>query len=551
MGTKLTVQIDATLVAKMRAKAIRDGLPNARTMPDEELLEALILALVGGEESASNIAWVDSQYGLNLRAQPVTGAVLRMLADGEQLTVLDHQYDWVQVRTTDGLAGWVSEEFITTQGTAAPVETPPTQPTSSKVWVTSADGLNLRAQPVSGSVLKTLAYGAELTLLGKQGDWSQVRTSDGSTGWVASAYVSSEKPAVSGYTAPVVTDKGSVRGIHGSAGMVAPPKQRWNDWIRELKAMGMVWYKQLDAGDPNDVGGSSTYEWCKRLKQNGIEPIIRYYQGGMFPNGLPDSAFKKMQRYASQLGVVWSEIGNEPNLDYEWHSSHSAKLNWNTSYYPNTLVERWIKDAEKAIAAGARPGFYAIAPTDWGGGVNPKNSSVMFYRRMFEHVAANANLRQRFRRLFEPGKAWLAVHVSTYEFPVDFDPWPDDKPPWDMCLRGYEIPLRYLSEILGIDDVVVMSTEGGVFTKDSTSMAGHTRLKSHQEHANRTVEMFDWLQRNSPLRAMCPWLICNVHAAIGHTYSQWNHDGWYDGAGADFSPKPVVQAMKNSKPTSS
>jgi hypothetical protein len=63
--------------------------------------------------------------------------------------------------------------------------------------------------------------------------------------------------------------------------------------------------------------------------------------------------------------------------------------------------------------------------------------------------------------------------------------------------------------------------------------------------------MFDWLQRQSPLQAMCPWLISNVHAAIGHTYPQWDHDGWYDGAGADFGPKPVVAAMKNSRPTAS
>jgi len=47
---------------------------------------------------------------------------------------------------------------------------------------------------------------------------------------------------------------------------------------------------------------------------------------------------------------------------------------------------------------------------------------------------------------------------------------------------------------------------------------------------------------------MCPWLISNVFQTIGHGDPAWAHDGWYDGTGSDFGPKPVVQAMKNTKP---
>jgi hypothetical protein len=462
----------------MRDQAIADGLPDAHTIPDEELLAALIQAYLGEEAREIDVT-------------PVLGTV----------------------------------------------------------WVTAEDGLNLRVQPVTGDVMEVLSYQTELALVGRQGGWIQVRTPEGVTGWVSAEYVSKDEPTPEAVPIPI-PDKGNVRGIHGSAGMVAPPRQRWDEWISELKAMGMAWYKQLDAGDPNDVGGNSTFAWTRKLKRNGIEPIIRYYQGQMFPGRLHDQAFEKMKRYASQ-GIVWCEIGNEPNLDHaEWHSSHHDKLDFNNPFYPRTIVENWIKDAEKAVAAGARPGFYAFAPTDWGGNRHPRLSSVMFYQRAFEHVAAHPSLLERFRRLFEPGKAWLSVHVSTYEFAVDFDPFPPGKPAWDMCLRGYEIPLRYMREILGLSEVIVMSTEGGVFCKDSTSMGGHTRLQSHQEHAQRTVAMFDWLQHQSPLQAMCPWLICNVYEAIGHSDNAWRHDGWFDGAGAGFNPKPVVQAMKDSRPTS-
>jgi len=485
VGQKVTVQIDAALVEKLRNKAIADGLPDAHSIPDEELLAALIRSELIEETEpiepepiepepieitpAADTVRVVSQYGLNLRPQPGTGDPIKILADQEELTVLDEQNEWLQVRTADGLVGWVSADFVIRTKPVSPLPVPP---------------------------------------------------------------------------------KGNVRGIHGSAGTVAPPKALWNAWISQLKAMGIAWYKQLDAGDPNDVGGNSTFAWVLKLKQNGIEPIIRYYQGQMFPGRLHDQAFKKMKRYAA-AGIVWSEIGNEPNLDrIEWHSNHHGKVSWQNPFYPRTIVENWIRDAERATAAGARPGFYALAPTDWGDHrPHPSLSSVMFYRRMFEHVAANTNLRKRFLHLFGPGKAWLAVHVSTYEWPPNFNPYPPDKPPYDMCLRGYEIPMRDLRGLLGLTNIVVMSTEGGVFTKDSTSMSGHARLHSHQEHAQRTVEMFDWIQKKSPLHAMCPWLISNVFSTIGHSDQAWAHDGWFDGNPPDFGPKPVVGAIKNTKPT--
>ncbi len=471
--TKITVQIDAELVEKLRARAIADGLPDAATLPDDALLDALMRAYLetpsppGGPEvvvtPTAETVRVDSKYGLNLRAQPVSGQVLKILSDGEMLTVVGQQEEWLQVRTADGLTGWVSSEFV---------------------------------QPVQ----------------------------------------------------PTPTPKKNVRGIHGSAGTVAPPRHLWNAWVNELKAMGMAWYKQLDGGNPNDTGPQSVLAWARHLKRNGIEPIIRYYQPQMFPGRLPASVFQKMRLYAAE-GIVWCEIGNEPNLDHaEWQSEHHGKLSFHNSFYPRVIAENWIHDAEQAVAAGARPGFYAFAPTDWNGGQHDRLSSVRFYQAVFEHIAARPALLDRFRRLFEPGKAWLAVHVSTYEFPVDLDPFPPGRPPHDMCLRGYEVPLRMMRDILGIEEVIVMSTEGGVFCKDSSSMEGHARLKSHQEHARRTVEMFDWLQKHSPLQAMCPWLICNVFQAIGHSDPQWDQDGWYDGGPPTFDPKPVVSLMKQTKP---
>jgi hypothetical protein len=430
---------------------------------------------------------------------------------------------------------------------AEPIVEPPVEvvPTPVTVRVKSRSGLYLRGRPVAGSaVIKILADQEELRVLGQQEEWLEVQTTDGTTGWVLAPFVTQ----VGTHTS--VSPQRNVRGIHGAAGAAAPPEHLWDAWIGELKAMSIAWYKQLDAGDPHDVGDNSTFEWALTLKQNGVEPIIRYVQGQMFPGRLHDLAFEKMKRYAADA-ILWCEIGNEPNVDQiEWHSDHQGKVSWQNATYPRLIVENWIADAERAVAAGARPGFYAFAPTDWGPDrPHPQLSSVMFYERMFEHVAANPDLQERFCRLFEPGKAWLAVHVSPYELPFDFDPFPVKELPYDMCLRGYEVPLHYMRElVLGDIPITVMSTEGGVFSRDSASMAGHARLQSHQQHAQRTVEMFDWIQKYSPLLAMCPWLISNVYQAIGHSDPAWVNDGWYQGGPPGFGARPVVQAMKSAKP---
>jgi hypothetical protein len=482
VGYQITVQIDAALLEKLRQQVIADGLPDAHMLPDEQLLEALIRAELEKEPPAPDELFEEAPLG--------------------------------GLETDDD-----------------------------SVWVDAPSGLELRGEPRTGPVIRTLSDRERLVVLEQETEWLQVRTADAMTGWVPAGSVTDVDPH------PPLPPKGNVRGIHGAAGMAAPPRALWDAWIGELQAMGMAWYKQLDGGDPNDIGPNSTFAWAVALKQCGIEPIIRFYQSQMFPGRLNNLVFEKMKLYAAE-GIVWCEIGNEPNLDGpEWHSDHHGRVTWQNPFYPRTIVRNWMRDAERAVLAGVRPAFYALAPTDWGENrPHPQLSSVMFYQRMFEHVAADRSLLARFRRLFEPEKAWLAVHAATYQWPPDFDPFLPGAAAYDMCLRGYEIPLRFMQELLDLEKVIDMSTEGGVFGKDSTVMDGRPRLGSDLEHAQRTVEMFDWLQEASPLRAMCPWLICNVYESIGHHDPAWEADGWYAGRPPGLGPKPVVQAMKETRP---
>jgi hypothetical protein len=99
---------------------------------------------------------------------------------------------------------------------------------------------------------------------------------------------------------------------------------------------------------------------------------------------------------------------------------------------------------------------------------------------------------------------------------------------------------------LDVAKIPILSTEGGVFTPESTSMFGHDRLRTDEEHAARVVEMFRWLKEKSPLKAMCPW--CLAYDGFDSTFdSRFRDDGWFKTVNGGLQPRAVVEAMKKIK----
>jgi hypothetical protein len=264
---------------------------------------------------------------------------------------------------------------------------------------------------------------------------------------------------------------------------------------------------------------------------------------------LPDHYFVKMARYAGE-DILWAEIGNEPNLDLEWQASwrnregHTPVMQHNNPEIVRMIAETWIHDAQKALQAGVRPAFYAFAPTDWRNNAHPLYSSVFFTQKVVAYLANHH--RAATLDVFRNG-GWIAVHAATYEQPVDFDPHRPDGTIWDMTLRGYEIVLeafeQHFGDDLAVDEIPVASTEGGVFTPNSTSMAGHDRLRTDEEHARRVVEMFEWLEANTQLFAMCPWCL-SVGPLIGHYDERFRFDGYIEEIEGSLRPRAVYEAMR-------
>ena len=132
--------------------------------------------------------------GLNLRQGPGTEyRSLGKLSPRTALTLVGRQGAWFMVRSSAGTAGWVSGSYlsmppgIAAQVPAAPVVAAPAAASAANLSTArmGTSRANLRQGPgTSYGAVGKLGARAQVTLLGRNGDWVNVRTAAGATGWV-------------------------------------------------------------------------------------------------------------------------------------------------------------------------------------------------------------------------------------------------------------------------------------------------------------------------------------------------------------------------------
>jgi uncharacterized protein YraI len=173
---------------------------------------ALILTRVGV---------VNDPAGVNARREPSTTAgIIRLLNNGERVTIVRQEGDWLLVILPENQAAWAWAEYfdqsvgeqktleewnaiLTAAGLppvtpeAETVTTPAAEPvpTTLTATVIADPGATLRIEPaLQAQVVGEALLGAALTASGRTaaGDWLLVTLSDGRRGWISAALVSVE-----------------------------------------------------------------------------------------------------------------------------------------------------------------------------------------------------------------------------------------------------------------------------------------------------------------------------------------------------------------------
>jgi len=117
---------------------------------------------------------------LNVRAGPQADTrLLTVVGRDDLLLVRDRLGGWYEVLTPDGILGWVDGQYTV----AAPL---PVQ--GGLVADVAQRAIDLFAGPGTGfPVVAWAGHGSSLTVVGRKGDWLQVKLPDGRKGWMPAA----------------------------------------------------------------------------------------------------------------------------------------------------------------------------------------------------------------------------------------------------------------------------------------------------------------------------------------------------------------------------
>lgn len=142
------------------------------------LLIALAAWSAPARSSAESVYAIDREQ-VNVRGDATTRAQrVGVLRRGEQVVELRRHDQWLEVRLPEGGTGWIHAQLLQQR------------------YVVEGQGVRLREGPSTDDTSVTMLFrGQEVGRLGQRGNWTNVRTDDGRTGWLSSRYLRAKEAA--------------------------------------------------------------------------------------------------------------------------------------------------------------------------------------------------------------------------------------------------------------------------------------------------------------------------------------------------------------------
>ena len=151
--------------------------------------------------ASTGISQVDH---LNIRSEPsLSGPVLGQLSSGDEVNVIQVQNDWTEINY-NGMNGWVSSNYISIiadeqkseQSPSSSEETEDEQTNDSTLVETDpntftviVDAVNVRkSSNLSSKKLGVIYKGEQYEVLDRENNWVQIKSKDGTLGWIYSFY---------------------------------------------------------------------------------------------------------------------------------------------------------------------------------------------------------------------------------------------------------------------------------------------------------------------------------------------------------------------------
>ena len=187
----MTIQLPTRSLASLSAptQSLLAGERSISRRTFSRGLLALGAAAVAGRalkpaSAAAQVNTARATSDLNLRSGPGTNyRVLRVIPNGGQVQVNGRVQNGFQDVTYDGTVGWAHNDYLKPLGPGMP-------PPGPAGWAHTTTAVNFRSGPSTGhQVLRVLAAGAPVELLGQQQNGFIYASHEGLAGWVHGDYV--------------------------------------------------------------------------------------------------------------------------------------------------------------------------------------------------------------------------------------------------------------------------------------------------------------------------------------------------------------------------
>ncbi len=158
--------------------------------------------LVSNSKTSANTnitATVNTEGSKLRKANSTESDILAELAKGTTVSISKEENGWSKVTVNDQ-TGWINTTLLDISDSTED------ETTSQKLYA-SQDETNIREEAnIDSTVVEKVSYGASLTILKTDGEWYQVQTEAGQTGYVANWVVSFAKPDSEKQTATSIAE---------------------------------------------------------------------------------------------------------------------------------------------------------------------------------------------------------------------------------------------------------------------------------------------------------------------------------------------------------
>ena len=338
------------------------------------------------QEVQGQQATVNADY-LNIRSGKGTDtSIIGGLTQGSVVTILDNSdANWVKIRTTGGIEGYVAREYLT--GAEAPSEpTTPETPSETTTATVNADVLNVRSgKGTDTSIIGTLQNGETVTVLdNSDATWVKIKTSSGLEGYVhrdylnigSSAPETPSEPTTATVNADVLnvrSGKGTDTSIVGTirnSETVTVLDDSDATWVKIKTSSGLEGYVHRDYLNfgSNTGGGSSTAKYAQ------VTADVLNVRSGMGTeySKIGSVSYGEIVEVLDDSNAGWAKIKTSSGLegyvskDYlgevgENNVSNSVTIPAGKTYYAASSSGYWYS-SNNSVATASNGYITAVAP---------------------------------------------------------------------------------------------------------------------------------------------------------------------------------------------